>query len=640
MNKLYHSIIPKANIAVFLLMLVFCSLASAATVTYTYDNLNRLNKVDYGNGAVIEYTYDAAGNRLSLVSVADTTPPTGTISINSSAASTKSKAVTLTLSCSDTGSGCAEMQFSIHRTGDTGSGATTWVNYSTIYELLLQSPESINGTYTITVRFKDGAGNVSLSYSASIVLDTTAPTTTASSAGGTYNSTQSVNLTCSDGTGSGCDKIYYTTDGSTPTTASTVYSTAISISATTTLKFFANDLAGNSEAVKTETYIISTNVDTTAPVFSSTAPASNSDINTATVGYTLSEAVTSGKITFTRTGGSTDSASHIYTFTDSDKTVGTHSVNTGLSLVNAGIYTVTFEATDLAGNAATVVSNTGVVYDNTSASVVINSPSSNSRTNIVSVSYTLNEEITSGGIVYTRTGGTADGLSPRKHTLGVSEKTAGSHTAGIGVTLIDGAIYTVGFENVTDRSGNATASVSNTNITYDSTAVAITNTTPASNGIITNSNVGYTLSEAALSGKVTFTRSGGSADSGSPHVYTVSGSDLYVGNHTVNSNLSLVDGTFYTVSFDATDMAGNPATTVSNAMVYYDTNYGIGPSGNADNSGYSINRVDGFDLIKLSIAFGSKPGDANWNPVCDLDKNGKVDGNDLVTLGKHFGEVQ
>lgn len=39
----------------------------AEQVTHTYDNLNRLTRTDYGNGRAIEYTYDAAGNRLSQV---------------------------------------------------------------------------------------------------------------------------------------------------------------------------------------------------------------------------------------------------------------------------------------------------------------------------------------------------------------------------------------------------------------------------------------------------------------------------------------------------------------------------------------------------------------------------------------------
>jgi hypothetical protein len=77
-----------------------------------------------------------------------------------------------------------------------------------------------------------------------IQTDTTPPTTTNTPAAGTYNTAQSVTLTCNDGTGSGCDKIYYTTNGTKPTTSSPVYSSPINISVTTTLKFFAKDKAG------------------------------------------------------------------------------------------------------------------------------------------------------------------------------------------------------------------------------------------------------------------------------------------------------------------------------------------------------------------------------------------------------------
>ena len=47
------------------LLLAGITVTCAATVTYTYDNLHRLSKADYGNGTVIEYSYDPAGNRLN-----------------------------------------------------------------------------------------------------------------------------------------------------------------------------------------------------------------------------------------------------------------------------------------------------------------------------------------------------------------------------------------------------------------------------------------------------------------------------------------------------------------------------------------------------------------------------------------------
>ena len=39
--------------------------SDGATISYQYDNLNRLTKVRYGDGTWITYVYDPAGNRLS-----------------------------------------------------------------------------------------------------------------------------------------------------------------------------------------------------------------------------------------------------------------------------------------------------------------------------------------------------------------------------------------------------------------------------------------------------------------------------------------------------------------------------------------------------------------------------------------------
>lgn len=86
-------------------------------------------------------------------------------------------------------------------------------------------------------------------------VDTTAPVTVASPAAGPVCSGQDITLTCGDAE-SGCDRIYYTTNGTNPTTSSTVYSAPIVISSNTTLKYFSKDLAGNSEAVKTSAYTI------------------------------------------------------------------------------------------------------------------------------------------------------------------------------------------------------------------------------------------------------------------------------------------------------------------------------------------------------------------------------------------------
>ena len=47
--------------------LSFQAHAATRTITYTYDNLDRLTSVSYGHGALISYDYDDAGNILRAV---------------------------------------------------------------------------------------------------------------------------------------------------------------------------------------------------------------------------------------------------------------------------------------------------------------------------------------------------------------------------------------------------------------------------------------------------------------------------------------------------------------------------------------------------------------------------------------------
>lgn len=57
---------------ILLVTMISSSVSFAETITYTYDDLNRLTSTDYGNGTSTSYTYDAAGNRLTM-----TTTPQG-----------------------------------------------------------------------------------------------------------------------------------------------------------------------------------------------------------------------------------------------------------------------------------------------------------------------------------------------------------------------------------------------------------------------------------------------------------------------------------------------------------------------------------------------------------------------------------
>jgi hypothetical protein len=136
------------------------------------------------------------------------------------------------------------------------------------------------------ILFEDWAGGESVTIDTSVTppADTTAPVLTITS-GGTFTGTKSVTMTVN-----GTATVYYTLDGSTPTTSSSVYSSPLSISATTTLKAFARDTAGNQSAVQTVTYTLDTTqpADTTAPNNVTNLAYSNLAQTTLTLSWTAS----------------------------------------------------------------------------------------------------------------------------------------------------------------------------------------------------------------------------------------------------------------------------------------------------------------------------------------------------------------
>jgi Chitobiase/beta-hexosaminidase C-terminal domain len=123
---------------------------------------------------------------------------------------------------------------------------------STVYS----SPISVDSG-SVTIKALAQASGLSASSVASATF-TIQPGTTAmptfSPGTGTYTSTQSVSI--SDST-SGAT-IHYTTDGSTPTTSSAVYSSAITVSTSTTLKALAVASGLSQSAVASAAYVIQT----------------------------------------------------------------------------------------------------------------------------------------------------------------------------------------------------------------------------------------------------------------------------------------------------------------------------------------------------------------------------------------------
>jgi Chitobiase/beta-hexosaminidase C-terminal domain len=115
----------------------------------------------------------------------------------------------------------------------------------------LTYPAQPDGAYTFKVFGVDPAGNQSATVSSALTIDTTAPTVSASPAGGVFTAAQAVVLTASEAA-----TIFYTTDGTTPTTASTSGPSPVTVNVpgSLTLKYFAKDAAGNVGAVASQVY--------------------------------------------------------------------------------------------------------------------------------------------------------------------------------------------------------------------------------------------------------------------------------------------------------------------------------------------------------------------------------------------------
>jgi peptidoglycan/xylan/chitin deacetylase (PgdA/CDA1 family) len=182
---------------------------------------------------------------------ADIIAPTSSIQCDGSACQSGfyNHSVSASLSATDTGgSGVKNIRYTTDGSTPTSS--------SPIYS----GPVNVSATTTIKWRAEDNGGNVEAVRSQTISVDTVRPTSTIRCNGATcssfYNQTVSVTLSATDAGGSGLKNIRYTTNGSTPTGSSPIYTGPMSVSSTATIRWRAEDNAGNVEAVRSQTISI------------------------------------------------------------------------------------------------------------------------------------------------------------------------------------------------------------------------------------------------------------------------------------------------------------------------------------------------------------------------------------------------
>ena len=270
-----------------------------------------------GTKSVYAWFKDAAGN-FTVASVSDSigldqaSPGIASMQLNGGSAYTQSLSVIVTSTVSDPapGSGVTQRFFS--------TDAVTWsapAGYSAMLPYTFAAGE---GLRTLYLEVGDGAGNVSGPASASITVDTVAPTgTVIINAAAIYATTTSatVAITASDATSTVTKMCLFLTGGITAP-ASPVASdpcfTAFTTTAGVNLPGFTDgvksvwvwfqDSAGNVSAVATDNIILDTNAPSTPPVPNvnalhrtlSLAWALSSDATSGTAGYEVGTSVTAG----------------------------------------------------------------------------------------------------------------------------------------------------------------------------------------------------------------------------------------------------------------------------------------------------------------------------------------------------------
>ena len=123
----------------------------------------------------------------------------------------------------------------------------------------------LNGVYNITATAYDAANNTK-NQTIVVNVDNIIPSVNINIKGGLYKSNQTITLKMSK-----VGNIYYTLNGTTPTSKSKLYTKPITISSTSTLKYVAIDAVRNISSTYVQNYVI----DKTAPKVVSTIPSNN-----------------------------------------------------------------------------------------------------------------------------------------------------------------------------------------------------------------------------------------------------------------------------------------------------------------------------------------------------------------------------
>ena len=509
------------------------SLSSAtpgATIYYTTNGTTPTTASSVYTSAITVSTTQTIKAYAVLTDWADSAVSSATYTINgavatptfSVAAGAYGPAQSVTLSTVTTGA-------TIYYTTD---GSTPTAS-STVYSTAI----SVSSSLTLKAFATKSTFSDSAVATAAYTINGSVATPTASPVAGTYTSAQAVTLTSAT-TGA---TIYYTVDGSTPTTSSTQYSTQIFVGVSQTIKAIAAKSSYVDSSAASFAYTITGTVQ--APTFSVAAGAYGP---TQTV--SLTSATPAATIYYTTNGTTPTTASTVYTSAISVSTTQTikayavlttwadSTVSSATYTINGAVATPTFSvAAGTYGQAQSVALSTATtgatIYYTTDGTTPTTSSSVYSTAISVSTSLTIKAFATKSTFSDSGVASAAYTIAPP--TVTTISPNAGSNSGGTAVTItgtgfVSGATVTIGGASATGVSFVSTTSL---------TATTPAGTVGAQNVVVTNPNLqtgtltsGFTYVTSPVSGPVSVMVSSNTGTSATLALYAPSSAEMYVTN--------------------------------------------------------------------------------------------------------------
>ncbi len=463
--------------------------------------------------------------------------------------------------------------------GDATPGATIYFTTNgsapTTASTAYSTPISVSANETLNAIAVQSGYASSVVASAVYTISPVLPAPTFSPAAGTYTSAQTVSI--SDATAG--TTIYYTSNGSTPTTSSTVYSAPITVGSTEILNAIAVESGYTNSAVGSAAYTIT--LPAATPAFS---PVAGSYTSAQTV--TISDATSGAAIYFTTNGTTPTTSSTLY----------------------SGPITVSASETLKAIATATGYSQSAVG----SAAYTITLPAATPTFSPVAGSYTSAQTVTisdatSGAAIYFTTNGTTPTTSSTLYsgpiTVSASETLKAIATAaGYSQSAVGSAVYTISAP--VKITPGVTVTPSSTSISNDqslSIVVAVSggagDPTPTGSVVVTGG--GYTSAATALSN--------GSATINVPAGTLSMGADTLTASYTPDSSSSV---TYNGASNTAAVTVGLASYSLTAAAVT------VTP-GASGTSQVTVSSTTGYaGTVSLSCAVTASPAGATDMPTC------------------------